>query len=141
MELLSKLAAEGTPIPTIMVSGHGDIAMAVEAINDGAVDFIEKPFREQDLWIRIKRALKHSADLVKTRAEQADLQDKLSRLNPKECEVLRFLVVGETDKQIAWRIGLSRRAIASHRASILRKMAAANVIELTSWLARFGISP
>jgi len=140
MELLTRLAAEGNGIPTIMVSGHGDISLAVEAMKTGATDFIEKPFKEQDLWIRIKKALKEWEDLSQTRAHRAEVQDKLAHLNAKEREVLRLLIVGETDKQIAIRLGVGRRAIAFHRTNILDKMAAANVVELTSWLARLDIS-
>lgn len=141
MELLAELATEGTNIPTIIVSGHGDISMAVEAMKTGAVDFIEKPFKEQDLWIRIKKALKAWEDLAQNRAQRTALQGKLSLLNVKEREVLRYLITGETDKQIAIRLGIGRRAIAFHRTNILDKMAAANVVELTSWLAHLDISP
>ncbi len=141
MELLSKLAEEKALIPTIIVTGHGDIPMAVQALKIGAVDFVEKPFREQDLWTKVKKALSSSIDFQNTQAQQMDLENKLSLLTSKEREVLRLLVAGEVDKHIANELSVSRRVVAYHRASILDKMAVTSIVELATLFARTNISP
>ncbi len=141
MELLSILAEEETFIPTIIVTGHGDIPMAVEALKIGAVDFVEKPFREQDLWMKIKKALSSSIDFKNTQTQLTDLKNKLLSLTSKEREVLRSLVAGQADKQIANELNMSRRAVAYHRANILDKIKVSSVVELVSLLASLNISP
>ncbi len=140
MELLTKLAKENTYIPTIIVTGHGDIAMAVEALNTGAVDFIEKPFREHDLWLKIKKAFAIGAASRDTQRQRADLKNKLSLLSSKEREVLSLLIAGQVDKQIAIELDISRRTAAFHRTRILEKMASLSIIELAALLARLDIS-
>ncbi len=141
MELLSKLADKDILLPTVMVTGHGDIPMVTEALRMGAVDFMEKPFREQNLWTSIKRALANGEAHRNAQAQRADLKNKLSLLTAKERRVLQLLVTGKVDKQIANEIGVTRRAAAFHRANILEKMAAASVVELAASLARADISP
>lgn len=141
MELLTKLAKENTPIPTIIVTGHGDIAMAVEALNTGAVDFIEKPFREHDLWLKIKKAFAIGAASRDTQREGKDLKNKLSLLSSKERQILRLLIAGQVDKQIAIELDISRRTATFHRTRILEKMAPLSIIELAALLARLDISP
>lgn len=140
MELLTKLAKENTYIPTIIVTGHGDIAMAVEALNTGAVDFIEKPFREHDLWLKIKKAFAIGAASRDTRRQRTDLKNKLSLLSSKERQVLKLLITGQVDKQIAIELDISRRTAAFHRTRILEKMAPLSIIELAALLARLDIS-
>ncbi len=141
MELLSKLADEDILLPTIMVTGHGDIPMATEALRMGAVDFVEKPFREQNLLTSIKRALASGEAVRDAQAQRTDLKNKLSLLTVKERQVLQSLVAGKTDKQIANEIGVTRRAAAFHRTNILEKMATTSIVELAASLARVDISP
>lgn len=140
MELLTKLAKENTHIPTIIVTAHGDITMAVEALNTGVVDFIEKPFREHDLWLKIKKAFAIGAASRDTQRQWTDLKNKLSLLSSKEREVLRLLIAGQVDKQIAIELDISRRTAAFHRTRILEKMAPLSIIELAALLARLDIS-
>ncbi len=140
MELLTKLAKENTYIPTIIVTGHGDIAMAVEALNTGAVDFIEKPFREHDLWLKIKKAFAIGAASRDTQRQWTDLKNKLSLLSSKERQVLKLLITGQVDKQIAIELDISRRTAAFHRTRILEKMAPLSIIKLAALLARLDIS-
>lgn len=140
MELLTKLAKENTYIPTIIVTGHGDITMAVEALNTGAVDFIEKPFREHDLWLKIKKAFAIGAASRDTQRQWTDLNNKLSLLSSKEREVLKLIIAGQVDKQIAIELDISRRTAAFHRTRILEKLAPLSIIELAALLARLDIS-
>lgn len=140
MELLAKLVEKGYAVPVIVVTGHGDVPMAVEAIGNGAMDFIEKPFREQVLWERIQKALKVSEDSSDIRAQRGDLREKMKRLTAKECEVLNFLVDGQNDKEIADETGVTRRAVAFHRSSVLKKMGARNTVEMLKLITRLEIS-
>jgi FixJ family two-component response regulator len=140
MELLTRLAQEEIYIPTIIVTGHGDISIAVEALKTGAVDFIEKPFRGHDLWLKIKEAFAVGAASRDKQSRRADLKSKLSLLTSKERGVLRLLVTGRTDKQVAVELDISRRAVAFHRARILGKIAPLSIIESTALLARLDIS-
>lgn len=140
MELLTKLSDENVHIPTILVTGHGDISMAVEALKKGAVDFVEKPFREQLLWEKIKKALEISANSNRIHLERDRLMEKVSLLTDKELGVLKHLLAGKTDKQIAIDMDFTRRTAAHHRASILEKLQAASLIELAKSLTTFDIS-
>ena len=140
LELQQTLAEREIDIPIVIVTGHGDIPMAVEAMERGAVDFIEKPFREQALWKSIKKGLTVAAESADIKARKAKLKKTLTLLSPKELEVAKLLVTGKIDKQIATELGVSRRAIAFHRADILRKMEVSSVIELASLVSKVNHS-
>ena len=122
-----------------MVTGHGDIPMTVEALGAGAVDFVEKPFREQDLWAKIRKALAVAVEFKNAQTQRANLNNNLSLLTSKELKALRLLVIGNSDKQVASELGVSRRSATFYRTSILDKMATASVVELTSLLTRLDI--
>lgn len=140
MELLTKLSEENMHIPTVLVTGHGDIPMAVEALKKGAVDFIEKPFREQVLWEKIKKALEISNNSNHIHLECDRLMEEVSLLTDKERQVLKHLLASKTDKQIAIDMGFTRRTAAHHRASILEKLQAVSLIELAKSFTKFDIS-
>ena len=140
LELQQTLAEREIDIPVIIVTGHGDIPMAVEAMDRGAVDFIEKPFREQALWKSIKKALTIAAESANIKAKKAELKKTLALLSPKELEVAKLLVTGKIDKQIANELGVSRRTVAFHRMDILRKMEVSSVVELASLVSKMNNS-
>jgi two-component system response regulator FixJ len=140
MELLEKLSEENKHIPTVLVTGHGDIPMAVEALKKGAVDFIEKPFREQHLWEKIKKSFELSRKSNKTHLNRSELLGKLSFLADKERQVLKSLLASKTDKQIALEMDFTRRTAAHHRASVLEKLGAISLIELMKSITEFDIS-
>lgn len=140
LELQQTLAEREIDIPVIIVTGHGDIPMAVEAMDKGAVDFIEKPFREQALWKSVKKALTVAAESANIKAGKTELKKTLTLLSSKELEVAKLLVTGKVDKQIATELGVSRRAVAFHRADILRKMEVSSVVELASLISKMNIS-
>ena len=140
MELLAKLAEDTIYIPTIIITGHGDIPMALEAVDKGAVDFLEKPFREQALLEAIAKALDtcHAERLKREGCN--DLQKKLSSLTDRDIDVLKQLIRGYSDKQIAHKLDISRRAVAFHRANILEKSGFDSVVNLATSITKYNLS-
>jgi len=129
LKLQSKLAAEGINIP-IIITGHGDVPLAVQAIKAGAIDFIEKPFRDQVLLDNIQKAIELDVQTRREQAEQADVEAKIALLTPREREVMDLLVLGKFNKVIAYELGISQKTVDFHRAHILEKMGVGSVVEL-----------
>ena len=140
MKLLAKLVKKDSYIPAIIVTGHGDIPMAVEAVKMGAVDFIEKPFREQALWDSIKKALETCKKVRCSEQSQDDLKEILLRLTERDIDVLKLLIKGYSDKQAASELDVSRRAIAFHRSHILEKIGVDSVVNLATLMTKYNIS-
>lgn len=130
IELQSKVKAEGINIPIIIVTGHGDVPMAVEAIKAGAIDFIEKPFRDQVLLDNIQKAIEIDAHNRRKQTVRKDIEARLALLTPREQQVMEGLVIGKSDKVIAYELGISRKTVDFHRAHILEKMKVDSVINL-----------
>jgi two-component system response regulator FixJ len=112
------------------MTGHGDIPMAVEAMQHGAFDFLQKPFRDQDLLDRIQRAIAKDAELRKSLGEHERIQSHLESLTPREREVLDLMTQGKQNKVIGQELGVSPRTIEIHRARVMEKMGAHSVAEL-----------
>lgn len=130
LELQQELNLRGAIIPVIFVTGHGDVPMAVEAIQHGAFDFVQKPYREQDLLDRVQRAL--AADKL-NRAALLELDRNRARfasLTPRELEVLQLLTVGKPNKVMAAELSLSQRTVEIHRAHVMEKMGVSSVAQL-----------
>jgi RNA polymerase sigma factor (sigma-70 family) len=135
LELQRKLADDGNCLPIVMISGHADVRIAVEAMTLGAVTLLEKPFRLDELLAHIRRALeKDQADRV-TREQRADIAARLSELTPKEREVLDMIAAGKTNKEMAASLGLSVRAVEDRRARLMKKVDAHSVAELVRLLS------
>jgi two-component system response regulator FixJ len=134
MELQLELNRLGAVIPVVFITGHGDVPMAVEAMQQGAFDFLQKPFRDQDLIHRIQRALQrdemHRSALRQTEAIRA----RLGSLTPREREVLDLLADGKQNKVMAAELGLSQRTVEIHRANVMDKMQARSVAQLVRML-------
>ena len=130
LEVIEQLAAHDIDLPVIMISGHGDIPAAVAAIQAGAVDFLEKPYRASALIESIRRALDRDAKQRETRAEHRALLQRYESLTHDEKQVLDLTVAGKPDKVIAAALDLSLRTIQLRRASVLRKMQAHSRTEL-----------
>jgi two-component system, LuxR family, response regulator FixJ len=130
MELQQQLNLRGAVIPVIFMTGHGDIPMAVEAMQHGAFDFLQKPFRDQDLLDRIQRAIVKDAELRKSLGEHARIRSHLESLTPREREVLDLMTQGKQNKVIGQDLGVSPRTIEIHRARVMEKMGATSVAEL-----------
>ncbi|MFQ3324297.1 MAG: two-component system response regulator FixJ [Pseudomonadales bacterium] len=130
LELQKQLNVQGCILPIIFVTGHGDVPMAVEAMQHGAVDFIQKPYREQDLLDKINMALA----LDKTNREALEhrhkIIEKLAALTPREKEVMEMMVDGKANKVIAIDLGISQRTVEIHRSRVMEKMATNSLAHL-----------
>jgi len=130
LELQQKLIEMGNSLPIIFISGHGDIPMAVEAMQKGAFDFIQKPFRDQELLDRISEALNTARKQESEREQKLDVQERIDTLTKREHEVLDLVVTGKPNKIIAHELGVSQRTIEIHRARVMEKMRAKSLAEL-----------
>ena len=130
LELQQQLNLRGAVIPVIFMTGHGDIPMAVEAMQHGAFDFLQKPFRDQDLLDRIQRAIARDTERRESLGEHTRIKSHLESLTAREREVLDLMVKGKQNKQIAQDLGVSPRTIEIHRARVMEKMDAHSVAEL-----------
>ncbi len=130
LELQRKLIHEKITIPVVFVTGHGNVSMAVEAMQMGAVNFLEKPVQEQELWDSIRKALDVDLQQHRRRARRQHAQRRLEKLTPGEREVLNLILEGKLNKEIAAELGLSTRTIEDRRAKLMKKMGANSLAEL-----------
>ena len=128
--LLEHLRARNIPLSVVILTGHGDVPTAVRAMKAGVVDFLEKPYNNQDLLDRIHAALERSSRLRQKNDERAATSVRLGTLTPREREVLDRLVKGQQNKIVATALGISERTVESHRAKIMQKMEARSIAEL-----------
>ncbi len=130
LELQDELLSRGNSIPIIFITGHGDVPMAVEAMQKGAVDFIQKPFRDQELLDRVQLALRTDEER-RAEAEKADMvQGLIDKLTQREHEVFELVVTGKPNKVIAYELGVSQRTVEIHRARVMEKMRARSLADL-----------
>jgi two-component system, LuxR family, response regulator FixJ len=134
LELQEHLNRRGAVIPVIFITGHGDVPMAVEAMQAGAFDFLQKPFREQDLIDRIQRALAKDRDNRAALGERDLIRQRLDSLTPRELEVLERVNHGKPNKVMAAELNVSQRTIEIHRARVMEKMRATSVAHLVRML-------
>ena len=130
LELQQQLNARGAVIPLIFITGHGDVPMAVEAMQQGAFDFLQKPFRDQDLMDRIQRALEKDRANRAELGERSRIREQYETLTPREREVLALVTSGKANKVMAADLGLSQRTIEIHRARVMEKMGASSLAHL-----------
>lgn len=130
LELQARLAAELTHPPIVIITGHGDVPMAVRAIQAGAVDFLEKPFNDQALLDCVHRAIQQDASQRGEAVKLADIRTHLERLTPREREVLDLVITGQRNKVIAIDLGVSQSTIEAHRAKVMEKMEASTLSDL-----------
>jgi two-component system, LuxR family, response regulator FixJ len=130
LEVQQQLNRMGSMMPVIFITGHGDVPMAVQAMKEGAFEFIQKPFRDQDLLDRINHALKQDAENRSTVARRAEVQHRLETLTPRERQVMDMVVDGAANKVIAIDLNLSERTVEIHRAKVMEKMGARSVAHL-----------
>ena len=130
LEVQQQLNRSGALIPVILITGHGDIPMAVQAMKDGAFDFLQKPFRDQELLDRINAALKQDAQNRESVDRLADLRQRAQSLTPREREVMGHVVDGKANKVIAGDLNLSQRTVEIHRARVMEKMQATSLAHL-----------
>ncbi|HUX29199.1 MAG TPA: response regulator [Thiobacillus sp.] len=129
-EVQAALNARGLTIPTIFLTGHGDIPMAVRAVQAGAVDFLEKPIQGAALLERVQRALALDLEWRQTQGRTQAIQQRYARLSPREIECMALIVSGLTSKEVARELGISPRTVEVHRTHVMHKMGAANLADL-----------
>jgi two-component system, LuxR family, response regulator FixJ len=138
IELLRQLKDKGIGWPVIVITGHGDVPLAVEAMKLGAVDFIEKPYDAEALLGAVRFALTAQATNVKRDTERAELQERLATLSARERQVLDGLVAGQPNKIIAYDLGISPRTVEIYRANVMMKMQAKNLSHLVRMALLIG---
>jgi len=139
LEVLQSLVTKGIKLPVIIITGHGDLPMAVKAMKFGAVDFIEKPFEEDVLVDSVRRAMAIGKQIHSQDNEKKDLQQRLAKLTPREHEVLIHIANGLQNKVIAYEMGISPRTIEIHRARVIEKTQARNLSHLVRIAIEGGV--
>jgi two-component system response regulator FixJ len=139
LDLLRRLREMKIEVPVIVITGHGDVPLAVEAMKIGAVDFLEKPFDDEVLLASVRSALKQHDHEAKKHAERADIESRLAGLSNRERDVLGGLVAGRANKQIAYDLGISPRTVEIYRANLMNKMQAASLSDLVRMALIIGI--
>ena len=139
LDLQRELAAKDYSIPIIFITGHGDIPMSVQAMKAGAVDFLPKPFSDQELLDAIHAALEKDTLAREERAELSNIQRRIGSLTPREHEVFVRVVTGMLNKQIAWELGASEKTIKVHRARVMEKMGVQSLAELVHLAEKAGM--
>jgi two-component system response regulator FixJ len=137
LQLLRKLKETGAKVPVIVMTGHADVMLAVEAMKAGAVDFIEKPFPDERLLAAIEAALARQ-EVAQPTGQAARIRERMASLSPREREVLDGLLAGHPNKTIAYDLGLSPRTVEVHRANVMTKMGASSLSELVRMALQAG---
>ena len=140
LDLQETLSHAGRDMPIVFITGHGDVPTTVRAMKGGAVDFLQKPFNDQDLLDCVQRALARSRDHRAERADRAELQVRLDALTPREREVLLQVVTGKLNKQIAGDLGIAEKTVKVHRGRVMEKMRAGSVADLVRMVEKLGLS-
>jgi len=130
LDLQAELARRGVELPTIVITGHAEVSMAVRAVKAGAIDFIEKPFSDQLLLDRVRQALEIDLEAREVRRRREDARRRLATLTAREREVLDLVVAGKANKEIASALGLSTKTVEVHRAHVMSKMCVDSLAEL-----------
>ncbi|MGJ3263245.1 MAG: response regulator FixJ [Salinarimonas sp.] len=139
--LLRRMKASGWSVPTIVITGHADVPLAVEAMKEGAVDFVEKPFDDERLLSSIRAALARGASIARHDVEAGEFRRRLDTLSERERQVLKGLVVGKANKVIANDLEISHRTVEIYRANVMTKMKASSLSELVRMALVCGIIP
>jgi len=141
LELQQRLASGDLALPIIFITGHGDIPMSVQAMKAGAVDFLSKPFRDQDLLDAVHQALARDRQARAQRAERAALRRRFEALTPRQRDVMARMVVGLLNKQIAGELGTSEATVKTHRKQVMAKMRAESLADLIRIADQLGLLP
>ncbi|MBI5263781.1 MAG: response regulator transcription factor FixJ [Bradyrhizobium sp.] len=139
IELLKRLKAEGSRFPIVMMTGHGDVPLAVDAMKLGAVDFLEKPFEDDRLTAMLDQAIRYAEPAAKNEAIAHDIAARVASLSPRERQVMEGLIAGLSNKLIAREYDISPRTIEVYRANVMTKMQANSLSELVRLAMRAGM--
>lgn len=130
LDFQEQLSGHGIHLPTILITGHGDIPMSVRAMKAGAVDFLPKPFREQDMLDAVAAAIKRDSERRAAHGHTGEIRERFSKLSPREQQVMMLVTAGKMNKQVAGDLGLSEITVKIHRGSAMRKMGARTLADL-----------
>ncbi len=139
LDLLRKLQSEGDPRPVLLMTGHGDVELAVQAIKLGAFDFVEKPFSNERLIASVEEALVASESSLKERLELDDLKSKFAGLSDRQRDTMQLLIRGLSNKEIGQQLGISPRTVEIHRTWVMTKMSARSIADLVRMAMALGI--
>ncbi len=140
LDFQSQLASHGIHMPVIMITGHGDVPMSVQAMKAGAVDFLTKPFRDQDLLDAVAAAIDRDVRRRQTSARLFELTSRYETLSPREKQVMELVTAGRLNKQAAFDMGLSEITVKLYRASAMKKMEARTLADLVKMAEKLGIN-
>ena len=140
LDLQRTLATRDASLPIVFITGHGDIPMTVQAMKGGAVDFLPKPFANQDLLAAVRQALARGTRARQEAAETAALRQRAAALSPRERQVMALVASGLLNKQAGRQLGVTEKTIKAHRAQVMHKMGAGSLAELVRMTARLGIT-
>jgi FixJ family two-component response regulator len=141
LALQQQLMEEGRMEQIVFITGHGDLPMGIGAMKRGAIDFLSKPFRDDELLTAVAQALTRSADHCRQRVEVVESQARLAKLTPREFEVFRLVIAGRLNKEIGAELGITVRTIKTHRARVMQKIAVLSVAELVRLAQKAGVAP
>jgi len=139
--LQEALEKRGACEQIIFITGHGDVPTATQAMKKGAVDFLTKPFDDEELILAVKRALQRAEEQLRRRGERQEARGRIEKLTPREFEVLRFVVMGLLNKQIAAELHTAEKTIKVHRGRVMQKLGVTSVPDLVRVSQRAGVSP
>jgi FixJ family two-component response regulator len=141
LDLQKRLTTDGINIPIIFITGYGDIPMTVRAMKAGALEFLTKPFRREELFSAIEQALEYSHSLLGHEAGIRELRSHYDLLSPREREVMALVVSGLLNKQVGHELGISEITVKAHRGKVMRKMKASSLADLVTMAARLQLAP
>ena len=139
LELQDRLSEKGISLPIIFITGHGTVPSSVKAFKAGAMDFLQKPFKDKDLLDGVSRGIEKHRRLRQEQKEMKMLRDRLDTLTPREREVFALVASGMLNKQVAFDLGISEKTIKIHRARVMQKMAAQSLADLVRFAEKLGI--
>lgn len=139
LDLQKRIAADGSGLPIIFITGHGDVPMTVRAMRAGAVEFLTKPFNDDVLLAAIRAAIESSQAALDSQAEMRTLRDRYASLSDREKEVMSLVVTGRLNKQVGFELGISEITVKAHRGKVMRKMHADSVVDLAAMAARLHV--